>query len=192
MYLRSFESRNRSRVFIDSFTACHVYSTGVPCSVRRRRVLRVCSSRRTIKTVLRVGRPRRRRRRPEQAWPVRFALRGRSVRCVPVRGCPVRCVPVRGLPVRGFAVRSLAVRRHVLRHFPARLFAVRRLAVRGLVVRRSSSPVRRGLVVRHIPRRQDFRLTVRVLPVSTLCVVTRNLQRKHGPAPHSISYHVIA
>lgn len=139
--------------------------SGVFCSTRRRHVLRVRPSRRTATTVLWIG-PR--GGRPEQAWPVRFALRRGPVRRVSVRGRPVRGRPLRGLPVRRLAVRGLSLRRHVVRHLPAGVFAVRRLAVRRLALRRrSTSPVRRSLVVRHVPRRQNVRLTVRLLPVST-------------------------
>lgn len=118
--------------------------TGIFRCTRRRHLLRLlCLRRRTVcKTVVSIGRPcRRLRRRPQQARPVRIALRGR----------PVRRVALRRIALRGFAVRGLALCR-----FPVRRRALRRI----------SSPVRRSVVLRHLPSLQDFRFTVRLLPVN--------------------------
>lgn len=118
------------------------------CCTRRRHLLRLlCLRRRTVcKTVVSIGRPCRRRRRPQQARPVRFALRGRAV----------RRVALRRITLRGFAVRSITVRG----------LALCRFSVRRRALRRISSPVRRSVVLRHLPSIQDFRFTVRLLPVS--------------------------
>jgi len=128
----------------------HCVSAGVFRPDRRRHVLRIRLRRRTAcKTVVSISRPR--RRRPQQARPVRFAL----------PDSPVRRIAVRGLALRRFAIRRFAVRGITVRG----LF-VCRVAVRGRTVRRFPSPVRRRLVVRYLPvRRQDFRFAIRLLPV---------------------------
>jgi len=139
-----FENLSESRLIYCVFT-------GIFHSACRRHVLRICLRCRTVcKTIIPIGRPRRRRR-PQQAWPVRVSL--------PVR--PVRRITIRGLTVRGHTIRCFSVRSITIRRL-----AVRRLPVRSRTIRRFSSPVRRRVVLRYLPvRRQDFRFTVRLLPM---------------------------
>ncbi|CAI6343438.1 unnamed protein product [Macrosiphum euphorbiae] len=63
------------------------------CSACRRHVLRIYLRCRTVcKTIVTISRPRRRRR-PQQAWPVRFSLLDRPVRRITIVASPYAATP---------------------------------------------------------------------------------------------------